>query len=411
MTIHSEAKELLLACLSVGDERKYPAVDEYPPPVWQSTLAMAEQHKVSPLLYHQLNTRNLIDSLPEGLSGVFRDSNREEILENLALMGYACQIMKDLEQEEIPVMPLKGVLLAGKIYPNAAFRSMRDVDLLIPDSRLQDAANILEKVGYEAHYQFNLNTERKAMHHLPSLYGPKGVVVELHWTLMPPSSPFRIDVDSIWQRAKPGELLGAACAIMSVEDLLLHLCMHTAYLETLSSGLRPFCDLAWTLRIHQQQIDWQRLIYRAGDWGCRRSTWLALQLTRRLLGAPVPEGALLALQTNDVQPDMIDWATAQVLYPMGYGGKLATAFAPNPPLVRFRVATGQFLPAAHEMRKAYPTVARSIFWPLAYLRHFAVVVRRNWGTVWKILRGDTLAREATDQRQRVNRLVRWQENG
>jgi hypothetical protein len=308
-------------------------------------------------------------------------------------------------------MPLKGVLLAGKIYPNAAYRSMRDVDLLVPGSRLQDAVNTLGSLGFKAHYHFHLTNEREAMHHLPSMYGPKGAVVELHWTLMPPSSPFRIEVDSIWQRAKPSELLGAACQIMSVEDLVLHLCMHTAYLETLSSGLRPFCDLAWTLKIHQQQIDWQRLTHRAGVWGCRRSTWLALQLARRLLGASVPEGALLALQTNDVQPEMIDWATAQVLYPIGYGGKLAAVFAPNRPLQRFHVATGRLLPAAHEMRKAYPAVARSILWPLAYLRHFWVVVRRNWGTVWKILRGDTFARQATDQRQRVNQLVRWQENG
>ena len=109
--------EFLLACLSVDGYGEYPAVGEIPLPVWQSTLAEAARHQVTLLLYHQLSSRKLIEGLPIEVSQEFSTVNRAEVLENLTIMGYTCQVIKDLYREGIPVLPLKGFSWPGISTP------------------------------------------------------------------------------------------------------------------------------------------------------------------------------------------------------------------------------------------------------------------------------------------------------
>jgi hypothetical protein len=266
-------------------------------------------------------------------------------------------------------------------------------------------------VGFYSQYRFDIDQECSVSHHLPPLYGPSGIVIELHWTLISPKTPIQILIERVWEKSRPGSLFGAPCQIISAEDLVLHLCLHAAYLDYFSSGLRPMCDIAWTLQVNQNTINWADLIKRSSEWGVTRSIWLALRIAKDLLDAPVPSEVMLNLSPGDIEPKMIDWATEQVIHPMKSGGKLAAIWAAQSWRERMRVFLKDVFPAPEEMKPYYPNLTRGVLWPMAYLKHLSVVMLRNWLPVWGLITGDRAARKLAEQREHVNRIVRWLEAG
>jgi hypothetical protein len=82
---------------------------------------------------------------------------------------------------------------------------------------------------------------------------------------------------------------------LSPEDLLLHLCLHSAYghgWKQFDGGLRQLADIAAVVRHHAATLDWHRVGQRAHDWRAERCVWLGLVTARDLLQAPVPDAVL-----------------------------------------------------------------------------------------------------------------------
>ena len=76
---------------------------------------------------------------------------------------------------------------------------------------------------------------------------PTDIHLEIHWHIDRSSHPFTIDLDGMWERALPAIIAEVEALVLSPEDLLLHLCLHTCK-HKLTGGLRPFCDIAETIR-------------------------------------------------------------------------------------------------------------------------------------------------------------------
>ena len=85
-----------------------------------------------------------------------------------------------LEESGIPTLPLKGVVLAERLYGDGGLRSSADIDLLVPAARLEDARRLLETLDFRV-----LDSTEPGDGGLPLLHhrltGPDGTVVELHW--------------------------------------------------------------------------------------------------------------------------------------------------------------------------------------------------------------------------------------
>ncbi len=288
---------------------------------------------------------------------------------------------------------------------------MVDIDLLVPRQQLSQALSALQSLGYHPLYLPHSEADYHDIHALTLVDKTSGGSIDLHWTLLPPATPFTIPIEQIWQSARQDPSRKPNILALIPEELLLHLCLHAVYLDHFSSGLRPFCDIAWTVNALQDQIDWQLFVLRAGQWGAARSAWLALMVAGRLLHAPVPVELLDRLHLP-VEDDMtrVDWAIAQVLKPVEMGGKLAAVWAPNPWRRRAVLFAHLLFPSTYEMRIVEPRLARGLLWPLAYLRHLGLVIRRNWGAAWKLVRGESRIRAAAIRSEQVNKLVQWQES-
>ncbi|MCP4691735.1 MAG: nucleotidyltransferase family protein, partial [Desulfobacterales bacterium] len=237
---------------------------------------------------------------------------------NLNLYARLGKVLKTMRRDRVPVIALKGAYLAQEVYDSIGLRRMSDVDLLVPKSALRKAADSLEKIGYRPVRDFKVEVETALSLHLPPFKKPDAPPVEIHWTIEKPIYPFRIDVDGLWERARPAAIAGEEILVLSPLDLLLHTCLHAGYHHRFDgSALKAFCDIGEILRRHGDQMDWERFTLRAGQWRVTKSVHLCLYLAREIMGAPAPGELLDALRPDDFDERIAAAGKEKILAPGG----------------------------------------------------------------------------------------------
>jgi len=96
-------------------------------------------------------------------------------------------LLAEFSQRQIRVTLLKGISIADQYYDPPWCRIMGDVDLLVADQDLAEAASMIESFGYVPDEAETLELPH---HHLPAVRNPdSGVIIELHSELFRPNSP------------------------------------------------------------------------------------------------------------------------------------------------------------------------------------------------------------------------------
>jgi hypothetical protein len=192
-----------------------------------------------------------------------------------------------LDRAGIPVIVLKGALLAKRIYRDIGLRTMLDADLLFRKRDLGRAQKLLSKAQY-----------------VP--YGKK-IHIDYHWTLDAVLEKTGIGMDGLWQRAVPVSISGQPALALSSEDLILHLALHTAYHHLFQQGgLRSLCDIRAVVAHYRNRIDWDVVKLRAQRWNIEKAVWLTLYLAKSLLKADIPESFLSTMKMAAKHRDSCD---------------------------------------------------------------------------------------------------------
>ena len=299
---------------------------------WGQVLALATLHNVAPLLYDRLIHASRIThhvppyqpSTPE-LSTTPVPSNVLQRLREIHLMTGARNallyrelglVLQALQQENIPVIVLKGAHLAALVYRHIALRPISDLDLLVHPSDLERAAARLRDLGFSGPPTGDIAVLCKESQNLPMLYKAPETGIELHWTPLSPTRLPAIANDGWWQRSRPATIAGAPTRVLSPEDLLLHVCLHDACNQPhgpFGLGLRPLSDIAEIIRRYRETLSWPEVQARAVEWRTERCVYLALWLARELLGAEVPESIMGGLCPRDFDERWAAVARKQVL--------------------------------------------------------------------------------------------------
>jgi hypothetical protein len=270
-------------------------VTAVPPEQWLAVVTLAQQHGVKALLYRQLKTLGLTDQVPPGILHTLRIDYLNEANRNMQIYRELGNILSVLHRENIPVIPLKGAYLAEHVYGNIAVRPMRDVDLLVKQEDLWGVEEILTEMRYIRLYA---GKGEEGSRHVEYKHGQLSLKVEIHWDFVPEGSGLRVDLQNLWNRTKPTTVAGVGVAAMSLEDLLLHLCIHASD-HVFEMGLRLVCDITETLRHNQKEIDWVCIQQRAQMWRANNCVYVNLWLAKNLLGAPIPENWLDSLNSQE----------------------------------------------------------------------------------------------------------------
>ena len=197
---------------------------------WDRLLTEASEQYVLPAFAASLASVGILPHIPmlvaEFLPAVHA-ANRER---NEELSGQLREAIALLNRVGLRPVLLKGAIrLIDGLYPDIGWRSMRDLDLLVPACRIQDAATALEAVGYASSPDRPGSlASRFPHHHYPRLTHPHRLApIELHTELFAfGRGRSLLGGAETMDAATEFELAGAAFAVPVAEHQFAHLVGH-----------------------------------------------------------------------------------------------------------------------------------------------------------------------------------------
>lgn len=378
---------------------------------WEALSDAAYQHGLGPLVYQRLKRAGALELLPPLVFDKLRQGFLVNTARNLIYQRQTAQLLQALSEQGIPAIALKGIYLAEHIYEDISLRVMSDVDIMVKKEHVARAIAAMQKLGYQTSTYFNAQDSNRDVKHVPPMSKTGAAYLEIHYALLEEDRPFSIDIPGLWQRAVPAKIGGVEALALSVEDLLLHLCIHMTYQHRFNMGLRGLVDILEVLWHYENQVDWELLHRRAEEWRAGRVLAVSLSLLHKLLGVWVPAWAESDLQADPehthmmevglgilrdphpgalpVTPDLADFGSAKAIWK-------------KTNLILKRI----FIPKM-TMARLYNISPKSWKLPFYYLLRFLELLKTYSGVGWRLLRRESLALEIARQESEAVRFTEW----
>lgn len=272
---------------------------------WQYLIQLASQHKVTSLIYHNL-AATCSDTIPSEIKTYLHHTFQINAQRNLFSTSELIKIYKLFQENNIFVIPFKGMTLATVAYKNLAFRIFCDIDLLIDKKNILQATKLLKTLGYET-----IECATIAQNNSDLRYGPflesepnqkgydlinreKNVVIELQWSLAQKDKYhyFSLDFEKLQNNLAEVSLGGIKLPQFAPETMLLYLCFHGS--KHCWHSLKWVCDLAEFIGTHPE-LDWQAIEVQAHEMKLTTMLHLSMFLVNDLYGTQIPENLSLAM--------------------------------------------------------------------------------------------------------------------
>ena len=247
---------------------------------WSALLQNAAQHGLHDLIFSAA-ARAVELPLPI-VKGAVRHQAAEQLIHQ-QLVNALAESLDALAAARVPVVPLKGPILARRLYPAGVLRPSTDLDLLVSARDVYRAAGILEQLGYRAAGGPFERYYREHHHHL-HLQRPNGPLLELHFQAI---SGFGVEVgaDDFFDNAIPyQEPQIPPALILAPEDEFVYLSAHVA--------THLYLRLAWLydlklFALKHRNLDWNEVERRARALGLHGAIIWTVDEARGL-GADIP---------------------------------------------------------------------------------------------------------------------------
>ncbi|MET0294145.1 MAG: nucleotidyltransferase family protein [Phenylobacterium sp.] len=333
---------------------------------WDSIDAMAQQHRLQPLLAARLDAVGGAWPVPPGVATGWRGARHSAGMASLAQQAALRLAAGRLRAAGVRFCALKGPRLAWRCYPEASLRPMRDLDLLVDEADVSVAARALADGGFVMQGDAASLAEALAFDkHLPFLWhAGLSVALELHHRLSDPPGRHgyhvpQLDSSATLARSEAVALAGFEAPCQSADDLLEHLMVHALYGHRLDCGPLILADIHYLLAA--EPIDAARFSARAqaGGWG--KGAVLLIGLTERYFG-PQP----LRLPGMTPPEEMVAAAEEALLQDLdnrGHAEALADVLAARSPSALAGALTRRLRPARHVVHDEGEGGPAWRFWP------------------------------------------------
>jgi hypothetical protein len=340
---------------------------------WPELLLLAKDQGLGPLLLKRLQQTSSGLANSEVLAPLLVERNEAAVHYMLASQVQK-QVQRAFEEQDVPCLWLKGIVLAQTVYAAPELRPMVDVDVLVPYEARNDALAIAQAIGFSLDTPLLFDGREGLKHHFhleSSVFRP--VRLELHFRMLGTMDRLLRVEDQQWFWHHKEELKSATGGTMTVltpEAHLLYLCAH-AMLQHGEYDLRllRLYDLD-RLIAETPDFDWELCIAGAVQLRWTYAVERALALTQEYFGTMVPEEAMAELIIRRPSEERTEHArrrqtrrttTESVVYDlaaMGWTDRMRSAcriLAPPPSYMRWRYGlTGnRQLPGAYVRRMGH----------------------------------------------------------
>jgi len=290
-----EAYELIRVCLSHrSDAARREAVQSFLDSGvdWDTVQRKARWHRVLPLFFRALKDL-LGPERPSSLCEQAREHRRGVRIQNTFVAQELGRVHRRFEEDGLPLLAMKGPVLAQAAYGDIALRQSADADVAIPGDQFSEADRLLRDLGYEhAVKRKGMSGWRASLsRYLDGQWEfTRGntFTLDVHTRLMPPGYSFPPDFHPFWDRACPVRLADDVVVQgFSPEDRLLVLVHHG--IKNQWRALRHVADVAAV--VQGDDINWELLCGRAETMNATRALGLGLRMAHDLLGTSLPARA------------------------------------------------------------------------------------------------------------------------
>jgi hypothetical protein len=280
---------------------------------WERLVRFSLDHAITERVFLTLCARR-----PAGVPETVLDAAAQRLQrrrhEAKAAQAQLLTLTRLLEDRRIPVLAFKGPALSELLHGDAAIRSYRDLDFLVPPELARASLAALVASGYRRVHALTPAQDDAFVAYAgedilyPADHGP--LPIEPHWAFAPHTLAIDLDYAAIWRRSEGQAAAGAAARALAAEDLLIALCIHGGKEEWIR--LQWICDVAVLLH-RSPSLDWAVVLERSRRHGCRRMVLLGLALARDLLGSALPAAVTTALD-RDPAAERLATRLAQLLF-------------------------------------------------------------------------------------------------
>jgi hypothetical protein len=254
---------------------------------WRAFQDLATRHGVRPLVYRSL--KNVCwDRVPEEMQIAWQATDRRFNQRNRLATAELLRIAAAFRAAEVPLVSLKGPVLAEMAYGDYTLREFSDLDLLVRVADFKEAHGLVTRLGYRPVLNIACDQAFQLLWHqgelaFDSSFG--GPQVDLHWRVATKHTALSLEADYFWPRFRPVQIVGESVLSFAPQDLPLYLASQGGHDQW--SDLPRLCDLAEFLRRHKD-LDWAQLLEAGQRLHGLRMLLLGLQLVHELLGAEIP---------------------------------------------------------------------------------------------------------------------------
>ena len=393
----SSEEKLLLYCsrLSISDDLKYKIDEIFSNELdWNFILECSARQGISPLFYWNLKNINHSKDVPPEAMKNLEKRYYNNLARNMLLYDELGKVLKAFKRVGIETIVLKGAFLAEEIYKNIGLRTMSDIDLLIKKEDLQRAKRELEKLMYSAtiifptqlHEQLGWNDE------LPFIQQNKKIVIEIHRDIQPVHTPYEVDIDKFWNKAKSVKVAGVEVLTFAPEDTLQHLCLHVdkhINYAPPAKPLRDYCDIAEVTRHYKEIINWNYLVQSSKNFRAEKPIYQGLFIAKEYFDAFVPENILSELRIVEpkiVFEEIFKGSTkddSYEKYQLGEIKYLMMLQLINGTWNKIRILFGSIFPSKEYMMYRYSIKNKKQIYKY-YLIHLGMAFRWALATLWKL---------------------------
>ena len=238
-------------------------MEDVAPEQWREILAMAEEHKLLPMVLDALGDCPGLQNMEMAQLAAFRRQARHHVMMQTLRTGEFLTLNRSLRAAGIQPLVVKG-LICRQLYPKPDLRPSGDEDVLVSEDQFPLCCRLMREAGLTP------GTEDPEASEIPFRKTGSPLYIELHKHLFEPRSQACGDLNrffgDVFERAVEPEIGAERVATMAPTDHLLYLICH-AFKHFLHSGfgIRPVCDIVLFAEKYGSEICWEQVLRCCGE--------------------------------------------------------------------------------------------------------------------------------------------------
>lgn len=270
------------------------------PQLLDLVIECANRHMLAATLYSCLTKHQLIDYLPSILKDYLSYQHNFILNRNLNIKQQYKNITKVFNERNITPLALKGGdTLLYNLYPDYGCRFMSDLDILIPEDKLDLAKDLLIKVGYDIPTQYQGLKENPESHHLTPIYKEgEPCAIELH---RQPLNYKCKNIISASEAFESAHYRSFNTLTLNANYKIIHCFIHSeishGYHKKNYLSLRQMDYFVRLLYFYQKNIDWLFIKNKLSNFGYLDDFLFYCYIADKLF--TLPENFLRATQINN----------------------------------------------------------------------------------------------------------------